>query len=121
MAILDIRAPIDLSNISEILLQVAENPLDFVKHFKHTIAIPGDEVGVAAQLARQASATIVSNCVVDIWSTTVHCLHALEPDFPLYPSNVPKFVKEVKLPFLSYMSLYYSLCRKPFNLSLIHI
>ena len=74
-----------------------------------------NEVGIAARLARQASASVISNCVVELWSKTAMCLHALEPDFPLYPKSVVKFVQDTRLPFLSYVSLYYSMCGKPFE------
>lgn len=116
MAFIDIRAPIRMTHISEFLLQIAKNPLDFTEHVhRKPPAGPSTEDNAAAQLARQASASIVSNCVVELWSATVCYLHALEPDFPLYPSSVTKFVNETRLPFLSYMSLYYSLCGKPFE------
>lgn len=116
MAQIDVRAPVQMASVSRFLLRIAENPLDFVGQVQQeTAVIPGGEVCVAAKLARQASASIVSNCVVELWSTTVCHLHALEPDFPLYPSSVTKFVDETRLPFLSYMSLYYSLCGKHFE------
>lgn len=116
MGVIDARQPIQMADISDFLLQIAKKPLDFVEHIhSNSVAIPGEGVIVAAKLARQASASIVSNCVVELWSTTVCCLHALEPDFPLYPSSVTKFVNETRLPFLSYMSLYYHLCKKPFE------
>ena len=116
MALIDIRSPIQMSSVSKILLQVAENPLRYVEHAQHKPAvIPGHETIVAAELARQASASVVSNCVIELWSATVCNLHALEPDFPLYPSSVVKFIKDTRLPFLSYISLYYSICKEPFE------
>jgi hypothetical protein len=51
---------------------------------------------------------------MEVWSTTVSCLLALEPQFPLYPSDVIDFIKESRLPYLSYVSLYFSICKKPF-------
>jgi len=90
--------------------------LAFVEHVKENrLSMPNDDCIVASQLARQSSAAVISNCVVELWSRTVACLHSLEPDFPLYPSSVAKFVAETRLPFLSYVSLYYSLCGKPFE------
>jgi hypothetical protein len=106
-----------MTGVSKILLQIAENPLDYVEHAQdaETAKIPGHEGIVAANLARQASASVVSNCVVELWSASVCYLHALEPDFPLYPSSVVKFVKDTRLPFLSYVSLYFSICGEPFE------
>lgn len=115
MAVIDIRTAVQMDSVSKILLQIAENPLKFIGQAQSEAPlIPVPEI-LAAQLARQASASIVSNCVVELWSTTVCYLHALEPDFPLYPSSVIKFVEESRLPFLSYMSLYYSLCGEKFE------
>ena len=116
MGMIDIRQPIRMADISELLLRIAKNPVDFIDQVhRESGGIPGMEDVVAARLARQASTSVISNCVLELWSATVCYLHGLEPDFPLYPANVTKFVKETRLPFLSYMSLYYSLCGEPFE------
>ena len=117
MSLIDTRGAINLRQVCEVLLRIAENPLEFVDHVKDNRLLNSidKDVAVASQLARQASATVVSNCVVELWSQTVACLHSLEPDFPFYPSSVGKFISETRLPFLSYVSLYYSLCGKPFE------
>src|SRR5947209_3856437 len=101
MALIDVRSPLAFDTVNRLLLRVAEKPLEYV-----------DEVAAAARLGRQASATIVSNCVSEIWSVTVSRLLALEPDFPLYPTSVTEFAREVHLPFLSFVTLYYFLCGK---------
>lgn len=116
MGMIDIRQPIQMTYISEFLLQIAKKPLNFIEHINSKHAkLPNMEACIAAQIARQASASIISNCVIELWSSTVCKLHALEPDFPLYPKSVTKFVNETRLPFLSYMSLYYHICNKPFE------
>jgi hypothetical protein len=116
MSLIDTRTVVRLREVCQILLRIAENPLAFVGHVEERpLSILNDECNVASHLARQASAAVISNCVVELWSRTVACLHSLEPDFPFYPSSVAKFVAETRLPFLSYVSLYYSLCGKPFE------
>ncbi len=116
MAMIDIRSPLQMASVSKLLLKIAEGPLGYIEQAQpETAALPGGEARAAAELARQVSASIISNCVVELWSTTVCYLHALEPDFPLYPSSVTKFVDQTRLPFLSYMSLYYALCGRPFE------
>lgn len=117
MAMIDIRSPIELTPVSEFLLKVAEKPLDFIEQMEpqRLSGIPSSEVWFAARIGRQASAIVISNCVIDIWSNTVCNLHALEPDFPLYPKQVIKFVEDTRLPLLSYASLYYALCKKKFE------
>jgi hypothetical protein len=116
MSLIDTRTVVGLRQVCQVLLRIAENPLTSVDHVQESrLSILNDECIVASQLARQASAAVISNCVVELWSRTVACLHSLEPDFPLYPSSVAKFVAETRLPFLSYVSLYYSPCGKPFE------
>lgn len=113
---IDTRTNVSFRQILEVLLEIAESPLAFVDRVKlNRIHVEEYDCIVASQLARQASATVVSNCVVELWSETVACLHSLEPDFPFFPASVSKFVAETRLPFMSYVSLYYSLCGKPFE------
>lgn len=114
MAVIDTRAGSTFQHINELLLRVAESPLQFTEYVT-TGPGPSRNVPSAAYLARQASASIICNCVVEIWSQTVSLLNALEPEFPLYPKNVSNFVKDTRLPFLSYMSIYYSMCKRPFH------
>ena len=116
MAFVDIRAPVVMTELSELLLKMAETPLCYVGSLSTVQnSIPSDEVVAAASLARQASATVISNCVLELWSTTVCYLHGIEPAFPLYPKSVVKFVSDTRLSFMSYMSLYYSICQQPFE------
>lgn len=116
MAQIDIRTPIHMREISEFLLKIAKEPLEYVNQIqKYRPRYPGHETGLAADLGRNASAAVISNCVIELWSSTVCYLHALEPDFPLYPKEVIKFIEETRLPFLAYVSLYYSLCKTPFE------
>ena len=110
-AFVDIRGPIGFDELNRLLLAMAEKPLSFTGELALTEAnYPGAETLFAAQLARQACASVVSNCVMMIWSEAVACLHALEPDFPLYPKSVKKFVTDTRLPFQSYVSLVYHIC-----------
>jgi len=116
MGVIDIRKAIEMRAVSELLLEIAKEPLEYVDSVtRFKLPTAGGRCICAAELARQASAAIISNCVVELWSTTVCYLHALEPDFPLYPKNVIKFVEETRLPFMAYISLYYSLCKKDFE------
>lgn len=113
---IDVRVPLRFDQLNSILLEIAESPLRFtppllVKERKS----PGWEAHVATDLARQASAAIISNCVMTIWSETVACLQALEPAFPLYPKSVRKFVEETRLSFHSYVSLLYHMCNEPYE------
>lgn len=115
MPLIDQRSAMGMEHVNQLLLQVAKEP------YKHLSALPqvnchapGDEVHIAARLARQACASIICNCHLELWSETVALLHALEPDFPYYPPRVSKFVEETRLPFLSYIRLYYSLNKREF-------
>lgn len=72
MGLIDARQPIQMADISDFLLKIAKKPLDFIEHIhRNPTSIPGTECIVAARLARQAPASIVSNCVVELWSATV--------------------------------------------------
>lgn len=118
MGIVDTRQEVDMRLISALLLKVAENPLAYVDFNSEEVkkGLPfQEEVAIAASLARQASASVISNCVIELWSATVSNLHALEPEFPLYPSSVIKFISTTRLSFLSYVSLYYSICGNKFE------
>jgi hypothetical protein len=114
-AVVDIRCPIRFDELNRLLLEMAETPLRYTSQLGLTEAnYPGAETSFAAQLARQACASIVSNCVMMIWSEAVACLDALEPHFPLYPKNVRKFVTDTRLPFQSYVSLVFHICGKEY-------
>lgn len=115
MGVVDIRQTVDMRQISALLLKVAENPLAYIDFESEDVKKGRPVESMAASLARQASASVISNCVIELWSTTVSCLHALEPEFPLYPSSVIKFISTTRLSFLSYISLYYSICGKKFE------
>jgi hypothetical protein len=121
MGMIDIRSPIEMNLVSKLLLRIAQEPLQYVDTFVlDRSSVPGDEEAAAAKIARQASAAIISGCVVQLWSCTVCYLHALELDFPLYPKSVIRFIRESRLPFMSYISLYYSLCKRPFEGTATH-
>jgi hypothetical protein len=99
---IDVRSAISMELSSEILLKIAQDPLSFENLISKSIPEdPGGETTrIAAALARQASCSVISNCVMELWSTTVKSLLAIEPDFPLYPKNVIKFVEDSRLRFL---------------------
>jgi hypothetical protein len=113
--LIDIRGHISMNQISEVLLQIAQHPLKYAPQVTEGRIEPQGDTLLAAPLARQACAGVISNCVTTIWSCTVNLLQALEPEFPLYPKDVSEFVKDSRLPFLSYVSIYYHMCGKPFD------
>jgi hypothetical protein len=110
--IINVRPPMTMRLACKVLLQVAENPLKF----SPCLRLAGDGTGVSdiARLARQASASIVLNCASELWSTAVTCLLTMEPAFP-FSEDVAEFVRESRMPWISYLSCIYSMCNRPFK------
>jgi len=110
--ILDIRPPMEMRLACSVLLQIAEKPLDF----SHRLGLVDDGTCVrdTARLARQASASVVLNCASELWSTAVTCLLAMEPAFP-FSEDVEEFVRESRMPWISYLSCVYTMCNRTFK------
>lgn len=118
MAVIDIRSHVEMEKINNVLLNIAEQPFLYVDLVGEKVLQSGWEhrrMPAAAQLARQASASVICNCVAELWSCLAACLHALEPDFPLDPPSVSTFLKETRLPAIYYFGMYYKLCKKEFK------
>ena len=129
MTAIDVRVPFDFTRVNHVLLEMAEHPLRFTKSILvNERAGVGSEPFIACELARQACATVVSNCVMMISSETAAWLQVIAKDFqPAYEAWVAKdprrrrqrnasyesarrFVEQTRLGFEAYISLLFHMC-----------